>query len=139
MTREHVKALETDDDDPLWFLAEMPNLILRTVGRKSGKKHKVALCFWRDPEEVPVVVASFAGSPTNPAWYLNLADRTANPEVLVRIQRHSYWSAPEILLDGADYDRLWGSLLEYRPWYLEYTAKTSRRFPLIRLVEARAA
>jgi F420H(2)-dependent quinone reductase len=139
MTREHVRALEADVDDPQWFMADMPNLILRTIGRKSGNEHKVALCFWRDGEGVPVIVASFAGSPTHPAWYLNLADRTANPEVLVRIQRDSYWSKPEVLLEGGGYDRLWSQLLEYRPWYLEYTAKTSRRFPLIRLLETRSA
>lgn len=139
MTRQHVAALEADPDDPGWNLADMPNLILRTIGRKSGNEHKVAMCYWRDEEGVPVVVASFAGSPTHPAWYLNLADRKANPEVLVRTQRHDYWSVPEIILDGDAYDELWAKLMRFRPWYAEYKDKTTRKFPLIRLVESRPA
>ena len=74
------------------------HLLLRTVGRKSGKEHKVALPTWVDPEGRRVVVASFAGAPGHPSWYLNLSDRTANPEVLCRVQGgRTFWSEPEIL------------------------------------------
>jgi deazaflavin-dependent oxidoreductase (nitroreductase family) len=85
------------------------------------------------------VVASFAGATGHPSWYLNLSDRTANPEVLCRMQGgRAYWSQPEIL-EGDEYDRIWSLLNADRAWYDTYQAKTSRQIPLVRLPETRPA
>lgn len=138
ITRAHVEAMETSDDDSVWSQAGMHHVLIRTVGRKSGREHKVALPFWRDPEGSRIVVASFAGAPHHPSWYVNLADRTANPEILVRVQGARYWSVPEILR-GDEYDRMWQLLTADRAWYLDYQAKTDRKLPLVRLPETRAA
>ena len=138
ITRAHVGALETSDDESLWAQAGMHHVVIRTIGRKSGTEHKVALPIWRDPDGVRVVVASFAGAPQHPSWYLNLADRTANPEVLVRHQSGQYWSVPDIL-DGEEHDRVWGLLTADRAWYNDYQAKTGRQIPLVRLPESRPA
>jgi deazaflavin-dependent oxidoreductase (nitroreductase family) len=117
----------------------MQHVLLRTVGRKSGNEHKVALPTWLDPEGRRVVVASFAGAPGHPSWYLNLADRDANPEVLCRVQGgREFWSEPEIL-DGDEYARVWGLLTTDRAWYETYQGKTDRRIPLVRLPETRPA
>jgi len=113
-------------------------VVIRTVGRKTGQEHKVALPTWRDPDGVPVVVASYAGAPQHPSWYLNLSDRTANPEVLVRTKTSQYWSVPDIP-EGEEYDRLWALLTADRAWYSDYQAKTSRRIPLVRLPVTRPA
>jgi deazaflavin-dependent oxidoreductase (nitroreductase family) len=79
------------------------------------------------------VVASFAGSPKDPAWFLNLSDRTANPDVLVRVQGGTYRTGPEILA-GDDYAKTWAGLLADRPWYDDYVAKAGgRKIPLVRL------
>ena len=83
-------------------------------------------------------VASFAGAPAHPAWYLNLTDRTANPEVLVRVQGRSFWARADIL-DGEDYQRTWAGLTADREYYNGYQARTERRIPLVRLVELRPA
>jgi len=138
MTRAHVQSMETSDEDAVWCLAGMHHVLIRTVGRKSGKEHKVALPFWRDPDGNRVVVASFAGAPNHPSWYVNLADRAANPEILVRVQGDQYWSVPEIL-DGDEYDRIWQLLTADRAWYVDYQAKTQRKVPLVRLPETRPA
>jgi deazaflavin-dependent oxidoreductase (nitroreductase family) len=140
LTAAHVEAMESMDDvDEVWQQAGMHHVLLRTIGRKSGKEHKVALPTWRDPEGRRVVVASFAGSTAHPSWYLNLSDRDANPEVLVRAQGGSaFWSEPEIL-DGDEYDRVWELLTTDRAWYDNYQAKTDRRIPLVRLPETRPA
>ena len=138
ISRNHVAFMESTDEDQAWVLAGMHHVILRTVGRRSGAEHKVALPFWRDPDGNRVVVASFSGAPQHPSWYLNLSDRSANPEVLVRVQGGSYWSAAEIL-DGDDYDRTWAGLTADRPWYNDYQSRTDRRIPLVRLVETRPA
>jgi deazaflavin-dependent oxidoreductase (nitroreductase family) len=138
ISRGHVQALESSTADAVWVQAGMHHVVLRTVGRKSGNEHKVAVPIWRDPEGVPVVVASFAGAPNHPSWYLNLADRSANPEVHVRAQTRQYWSVPEIL-DGEEYDRVWALLTADRAWYNDYQVKTERRIPLVRLPETRPA
>lgn len=138
ISRGHVQALESTTDDAVWVQAGMHHVVIRTIGRKSGKEHKVALPTWRDPDGVPVVVASYAGAPQHPSWYLNLSDRGANPEVLVRTQSGPYWSVPDIL-EGAEYDRIWALLTEDRAWYNNYQAKTDRRIPLVRLPRSRSA
>ena len=139
ISRMHVDAMEQSDDDAVWVQAGMHHVLLRVVRRRSGGEQKVALPFWRDPDGNRIVVASFAGAPQHPAWYLNLQDGTANPEVLCRLQGgRRFWSKAEIL-DGQDYTRTWAGLTADRAWYTDYQAKTARRIPLVRLPETRAA
>ena len=133
ISAQHVAMMETSDADDTWIWVGMEHLLLHTVGRRSGKLHKVALPFWRDPEGHRVVVASFAGSPTDPSWFLNLSDRSANPDVLVKVQGGSYRCVPQIV-DGEDYVKTWAGLTADRPWYDDYVAKAGgRRIPLVRL------
>ena len=138
ISRMHVEAMESSDADEVWRPAGMYHVVLRTVGRRSGNEHKVALPFWRDPDGHRVVVASFSGAPQHPSWYLNLTDRDANGEVLVRVQGAQFWADPQVL-EGDDYDRTWAGLTDDRPWYREYQTRTERRIPLVRLVERRPA
>jgi len=139
ITKMHVQALEASDDDAVWVQVGMHHVMIRTVGRKSGNVHKIAVPFWRDPDDVRVVVASFAGAEKHPSWFVNLRDRDANPEVLVRTQTGAYWSVPDILEEGEEHDRLYALLVEDRAWYANYQEKTSRTIPLVRLVESRPA
>lgn len=138
ISRAHVAAMEAGDNGQAWVAAGMHHLVLRTVGRRSGGEHKVALPYWLDAEEHRVVVASFSGAPRHPSWYLNLTDRTVNAEVLVRSQHGSYWSRPE-LLEGEEYDSVWAALTDDRPFYKGYQSRTDRRIPLVRLPETRPA
>jgi deazaflavin-dependent oxidoreductase (nitroreductase family) len=112
----------------------LPLIVLRTIGRVTGKEHKVALPVWRDADGVRVVVASYAGAPNHPAWYLNLADRSTNPAVLVQTQTGQYWSVADPI-EGNEYTRVWAQLTADRAWYRDYQTKTSRRIPLVRLPE----
>jgi deazaflavin-dependent oxidoreductase (nitroreductase family) len=138
LTAAHVEAMETIDDvDEVWQQAGMHHVLLRTIGRKSGKEHRVALPTWSDPEGRRIVVASFAGAAEHPSWYVNLADRSANSEVRCRVQGgREFWSEQEIL-EGDEYDRIWGLLVADRAWYDTYQSKTERRIPLVRLPETR--
>jgi deazaflavin-dependent oxidoreductase (nitroreductase family) len=137
ISKMHVTVMESSDADEVWRPAGMRHVVIRTIGRKSGREHKVALPYWIDPDGERVVVASMAGADRNPSWFVNLADKSANPEVLVRHQHGSYWSDCQIL-DGDDYDKTWAGLTADREWYNDYQAKCSRRIPLVRLVETRA-
>ncbi len=136
ISRMHVGAMEQSDDDMVWAQAGMHHVLLRVVGRKSGKEQKVALPTWRDADGNRIVVASNAGAPRHPDWFLNLQ---ANPEVLVRAQGgKTFWSRAEVL-DGDDYAKTWEALTADRAWYNDYQAKTGRRIPLVRLPETRPA
>ena len=137
-TREHVAAMEASDADEIWFVAGMHHLLLQSVGRRSGKPQKAALPYWLDAGGHPIVVASYAGSPSHPAWYLNLRDRRANPELLVRMQRESFWAQAQDLA-GDDYRRTWDAMVEDRPFYVDYQSRTTRKLPLIRLLRRRPA
>jgi deazaflavin-dependent oxidoreductase (nitroreductase family) len=137
ISRAHVEALETSDDDATWIPHGQVLVLVHTIGRNSGKEHKVPLPVWRDDGGHRIVVASFAGAPEHPSWFLNLRDRK-NPEVLVRVQGGRYWSVPEIL-EGEHYERVWVQLTADRAWYADYQAKTVRRIPLVRLPETRPA
>lgn len=135
ISRAHVAAMETTDSDEVWIGAGMHQLVLRTVGRKSGKEHKVALPYWYDENGHRVVVGSFAGAPQHPAWYLNLADKSANPTVEIRVQHRPPFTAEAQVLEGDEYDRVWAALTADRPYYDDYQSRTERRLPLVRFVE----
>ena len=137
-THQHVAAMEASNDSAIWTGAGMKHLLLRSVGRKSGAVRKAALPYWEDDDGHPIVVASYAGAPEHPGWFLNLEDRRANPEVVVRIRDDAFWADAQIL-DGAEYTEVWELLTRDRPYYRDYQALTERRIPLVRFVRKRAA
>jgi len=137
-THQHVAAMEASNDPAVWTGAGMKHLLLRSIGRRTGAVRKAALPYWEDDEGRPIVVASYAGAPEHPGWYLNLEDRRANPEVIVRIRDDAFWAEAQIL-DGAEYAEVWEMLTRDRPYYNDYQARTERRIPLVRFVRKRAA
>ncbi|MEX1217367.1 MAG: nitroreductase/quinone reductase family protein [Acidimicrobiales bacterium] len=138
LTKSHVEAMETMAIDEVWVQAGMHHVMIKTIGRKSGKEHKIALPYWRDPEGVRVVVASFAGHEKHPSWFINLRDRDANPEIYIKVQDGEFYSVPDILEEGPEHARIWELLCEDRAWYRDYQKKTNRTIPLVRLPETRS-
>lgn len=136
ISRMHVTAMLASNEGQAWGDPWMRNLVLRTVGRRSGRQHDVALPYWEDDDDQRYVVASFAGAAHHPAWFLNLSDRSANREVWVKEQESTYWADAQVL-DGEDHERIWEQLTLDRPYYNDYQAKCERRIPLIRLVPTR--
>ena len=47
------------------------NLPLHSIGAKSGESRKKPLAYFADNDGY-LIVASYAGAPTNPPWYYNL-------------------------------------------------------------------
>ncbi len=113
-------------------LAGKPGLLLRTVGRRSGKTHTVCLPYLPDGDS-KVVVASFAGADHHPAWFHNLR---ANPEVVVRDKGEVYWATATVP-EGEERAQLWDKVVADAPWYGEYQVKTDRQIPVVRLDYAR--
>ena len=130
ISRTHVALYKLTSGKIGSNLAGKPGLLLRTVGRRSGKPHTVCLPYLPDDDNSKVIVASFAGAERNPAWYHNLK---ANPEVIIRDKRNTYW-AKAIIVEGAERPALWDKVVADSPWYGDYQTKTTRQIPLVRLV-----
>src|SRR5580704_9390805 len=61
--------------------AGAPLLLLTTTGAKSGRAITKPLVYTNDGNRI-VLIASFAGAPKNPAWFVNLV---ANPVATVEL------------------------------------------------------
>lgn len=134
ITRAQVWVYETSGGRLWTRAARMQHLLLRTVGRKSGRTITVALPFWVDERGERIVVASLGGAPRHPGWYHNLRDKRANPEVVVRDGRLVFGSDAQVL-EGEERATLWKQLILDRPFYETYQRKTERVIPLVRLIE----
>ena len=110
------------------FLEDFPILLLTTTGAKSGRLHTTPLMYIRDGAR-PVVFASAAGSPKNPAWYHNLL---AHPQVGVEIGEESF-GAVAVVAQGAKRERLWKLAVDSNPPLGSYRETLDRRIPLITL------
>jgi len=106
----------------------VPLLLLTTTGRRSGRAWTVPLMYAPDGDGW-VLIASNGGSRRHPAWYLNLR---AHPDASIQIGRDV---RPVTASDatGADRDRLWRVMAGLYSGYDEYTKKTDRAIPVVRL------
>jgi deazaflavin-dependent oxidoreductase (nitroreductase family) len=105
-------------------------LLLTTVGRKSGQPRTVPVVPFFDGAET-YVMASMAGAPKDPAWYLNLR---SNPDVTVQLGGDA-WRARAVPLEGEERDRMWKRITAQMPDFGEYQVKTSRVIPVVKLVK----
>ena len=104
----------------------VPTLLLTTRGKKSGTARRTALIYGRDGDDY-VVMASYAGAPAHPDWYVNLV---ADPEVVIQVGEE-VMPATARTVGPADRDRLWSVMTRIWPDYDEYATKTSREIPLV--------
>ncbi len=65
------------DFTPAGGSSETPNLLLSTIGKRSGEKRILPLIYGEDSGNF-VIVASKGGAKHHPSWFLNLE---ANPAV----------------------------------------------------------
>lgn len=107
-------------------LANLPVLLLRTVGRKSGQRRENGLTYlpWDDAF---VVIASVLGEPKNPAWYHNLL---ANPDVEIQVGSENIAVRAEEA-EGDERERLWASLIAESDEYTDYKDRAGRRIPVM--------
>jgi deazaflavin-dependent oxidoreductase (nitroreductase family) len=105
-----------------------PLLLLTTVGAKSGKSRINPLAYLVDKDRY-VIVASFAGAPTNPPWYYNLK---ANPTVEVEVGAERF-KARAVVLSEPERTTLYQKMVKVMPVFAEYQKKTTRKIPVIAL------
>jgi len=101
-------------------------LLLKTVGRKTGKTRITPLIYGDTGGEV-VIVASKGGADAHPAWYLNIKDQS---ELCFQVASQAFrgtWREP----DGAERGAVWAFMEQIFPPYKGYQASTARVIPLV--------
>ena len=112
----------------------MPVLLLTTIGRKTGEPRTSPLMYFPEGDAC-VVIASNAGEPQHPAWWLNLR---ADPRATVQRGREvARVRAREAA--GEERARLWAKLIQLDRSYETYRQRTTRQIPVVLLEPAAEA
>lgn len=122
--KQVAKIIESGTTDGI-TIADMPVILLTTLGAKSGKLRKIALMRVEHKGEY-AIVASLGGAPKNPVWYYNVKE---NP--LVELQDGSItkdYQSREVV--GDEKAQWWDRAVEAYPPYAEYQTKTDRQIPV---------
>lgn len=102
------------------------HLMIKYVGRKSGKVFITPLCYADIGGEV-VIVASKGGADNHPAWYLNLREQeTVDFQIATQAFRGT-WREPE----GEERASVWDFMTRCYGFYADYQASTERQIPLV--------
>jgi F420H(2)-dependent quinone reductase len=130
MLRLHDKIYQATDGRIGHRIPGMPpNLLLHTVGAKTGQPRTTSLSYARDGDSY-LIVASKGGDEHNPGWYHNLR-KQPDCEINVGPKRIAV-TARKVTPDDADYPRLWELVNKNNGnRYDGYQKKTSRPIPVV--------
>lgn len=105
------------------------NLLLHTVGAKTGQARTSTLSYARDGDSY-LIVASMGGAPRSPGWYHNLK---AHPDVEINVgPKRLPATARPVLPDDPDYPRMWRIVNANNAGrYDAYQRRTSRPIPVV--------
>lgn len=106
-----------------------PILLLRTTGRRTGRRRETPLIYAQVGDRY-VLVASNGGADQHPAWFLNLA---ADPLVEVQVAR-TRTPMRARRASAAERAALWPRMTHTYPGYTTYQERTRREIPVV-LVE----
>jgi len=108
-----------------------PELLLVTVGAKTGKRRTTPLTYFTDDGRAIVVASNYGGS-RHPAWYYNVL---ANPRVTISAGGYTGTFVGQEVT-GDERDRLWTLAKEFIPSYADYERLAARRtIPLLMFTE----
>jgi deazaflavin-dependent oxidoreductase (nitroreductase family) len=105
-----------------------PTLLIRMIGRKSGKPHVLPLLYGLFSDEV-IIVGSKGGHPDHPAWFYNL---TAGGDVTLQIVEDCFRASWRVL-EGEEYANVWDYMIGIYPPFAGYQKVTERQIPLVAL------
>ena len=121
-----IKEFRENGGEVTGRFAGAPLLLLTTTGAKSGEKRTTPLAFSSDGDDI-IIIASYAGNPKHPAWFLNMR---ANPEVTIELPNETFITNA-VIPEGDERQRLFDQQAAKMPAFKEYQAKTSRQIPVI--------
>ena len=124
--QEHVERYRATDGAEGHDWQGTQTLLLGTTGRRTGQKRVTPLIYGRHGDDY-LVVASKAGAPNHPDWYLNLVD---DPDVEIQVkadtmQARARTATPE------EKAELWPIMTKEWPDYDGYQEKTDRDIPIV--------
>jgi len=105
-----------------------PTLLLTSTGAKTGCVRISPLTFTEDGDEF-IVMASAGGSPTLPAWAVNLR---AHPEAVIEVGEERF-EAIAVETVGAARERALQLMTTALPRFATYQSAVDRVIPLFRL------
>ena len=105
-------------------------LLLHTIGARSGISRVNPLAYLKVDESL-IIIASFAGSPSNPPWFHNLK---STPEVDVEVGKEMF-KARATIVEEPERTALYSKVEEVMPVFTQYQAKTNRVIPVISLTK----
>ena len=106
------------------------NVLLTTVGARSGHRRTVPLTGFAESDGRWLIVGSLAGSARHPAWFINLAN---DPDrVWLQVGRARFKVQPE-LLRGEERTAAWRRIVSEAQGYAAYERSTDREIPIVRL------
>lgn len=106
-----------------------PMILLNHIGAKSGSVRTTPLVSFPQADGRILIVASYGGAPSNPAWYHNVK---ANPTFDVEVGTEKFEVVAEVL-DEAARDAIWPQIVAERPGFGDYEKKTTRKIPVVAL------
>jgi deazaflavin-dependent oxidoreductase (nitroreductase family) len=106
--------------------ADRPLLLLTTTGARTGQARVTPLMYVPDGDRM-LLIASNIGAPKHPDWYRNLV---AHPDVTVEVRDETF-GARATPAEGDEYARLWASITEQYPFFVEHQEKTTRQIPIV--------
>jgi deazaflavin-dependent oxidoreductase (nitroreductase family) len=105
----------------------VPTLLLRHVGRRSGREYETPLLYLDDGPAL-VVVASQGKLPKNPQWYANLL---ASPDTTVSLREERDHPVRARPAHPAERAALWPRLVELYVDFAKYQKWTDREIPVV--------
>ncbi len=112
--------------------AGAPMLLLHNVGRKS-REERVNPVVYQQVGDDWAVFASFAGAPSNPAWYHNLM---SHPDTTIEVGTETIpVRAREA--QGEERERIWEKQKADAPGFAEYEVKAGGRMIPVVILERR--
>jgi deazaflavin-dependent oxidoreductase (nitroreductase family) len=128
MNRQIIEEFRANGGKVGGMFAGAPLLLLTTKGAKSGEMRVNPLVYLDDAGRT-VIIASYAGAPSNPPWYHNLV---ANPAVTIEVGTQTLKMRAEVVQEP-DRTRLYTKMESMMPTFTEYRQKTKRTIPVIAL------
>ncbi|MBB3036367.1 nitroreductase/quinone reductase family protein [Hoyosella altamirensis] len=104
-------------------------LLLTTVGARTGQRHTTPVGYLQNGDGRLLIIASAAGSPRHPDWYINLL---ANPHVTCETGPFVFEASAERLA-GPERDEAFERACEHDPGWADYQASTTRVIPVVAL------
>ena len=123
---DHIRAYRETGGEVGYIWNGVPTLLLTSTGRRTGQKRTSALIFARDTDDY-LVVASLAGAPKHPQWYLNLQ---ANPDAEIQVKDQTLGVVARTA-SAEEKPRLWKIVADVWPNYDVYQSRTDRDIPVV--------